>query len=291
MTSCFASLGPKAAIAGCFALILAQFGMCQASPAPADAKEGPEIPALAVTSVRPNPKAAGWRLYPTDDGWSGMGVSMHTLLDEACGPLHQDKIEGWPQWADGAKFDIEGKVDDADLAAYQKLGYEQKKLMLQALLADRFKLKVHFEPQMQPVFLLTVAKGGANLKQTTPDELPSGMKAELGYIPHSRPGEFEGINMPMSSFIQHMTWWAGRVVVDKTGLTGHYDFELKWTPDSEFGPGRAVTGDGNVPLVPAAPAGPSIFTAVEEQLGLKLEPNKAPIPVLVIDHIEEPGPN
>jgi uncharacterized protein (TIGR03435 family) len=81
------------------------------------------------------------------------------------------------------------------------------------------------------------------------------------------------------------------MVVDKTGLTRRYDIKLNWSPDSDLGPGHASVNDGHSPLTPPAPAGPSIFTAVQEQLGLKLEPGKAPVQVLVIDHVDQPAPN
>jgi uncharacterized protein (TIGR03435 family) len=79
--------------------------------------------------------------------------------------------------------------------------------------------------------------------------------------------------------------------VDKTGITGRYDIKLDWSPDNGSGPGITTTGEGQAPPVLAAPSGPSIFTAVEEQLGLKLEPDKAPVQVFVIDRVEEPAPN
>lgn len=276
------------AASACLALAACPCAFGQADLSPTDAP--PKLPAFAVTSVKPNPKASGWRLSPTPDGWSGMGVSLLNLVQEAYLLVEPARIEGIPQWAD-APFDIEGKVDEADAPAFQKLPYDQKRLMLQALLAERFKLAVHYEPRTMPVFALTLARDGPKMKETTPEELPKGMNPEFGYVPHSRSGEFEGINMPISSFIHQLTFWSGRMVVDKTGLTRRYDIKLNWSPDSDLGPGHASVNDGHSPLTPPAPAGPSIFTAVQEQLGLKLEPGKAPVQVLVIDHVDQPAPN
>lgn len=281
------SIAAWAAMA-CLALAACPCAFGQAGVSPADAPS--KLPAFAVTSVKPNPKAPGWRLSPTPDGWTGMGVSLLTLVQEAYLLVEPGRIEGIPQWAD-AQFDIEGKVDEADAAAFQKLPYDQKRLMLQALLAERFKLAVHYEPKTMPIFTLTLAKGGSKMKETTPDELPPGMNREFGQVSRARSGEFEAVNLTVSQLIQHLTFWSGRNVVDKTGLSGRYDIKLNWSPDSDLGPGHALVNDGQSPLTPPAPAGPSIFTAVQEQLGLKLEPGKAPVQVLVIDHVEQPAPN
>jgi uncharacterized protein (TIGR03435 family) len=286
------SAGPAAVACFCFATLALNCVRGQSNPAAGKADSQPQIPRFAVTSVKLNPQARGWRLAPTMDGWSGTGVSLRNLINEAYGPLHQDKIDGWPLWANTAQFDIDGKVDDADLAAYQSLLYPQKKIMLQALLADRFKLAVHFEPQLQPVFALVVAKSGAKIKPTTADELPKDASPEYGHISRSRNGEFEAVNLTIDSFAEIIGGWTGRVVVDKTGLKGRYDFNLHWSPDADFAPGHpALAGDGTTPAASISPAGPSIFTAFEEQLGLKLVPDKAPLPAIVIDHVEQPEPN
>jgi uncharacterized protein (TIGR03435 family) len=261
---------------------------CQTGPAAAPQAA---VPALAVTSVKPNPKADHWRLNLTQDGWSGMGVTLRWILGEAYGTGNQDKIDGFPQWGDSARWDIEGKVDEADAPTFAKLPYSQKRLVLQNLLADRFKLAVHYDSLVKPVYVLTVAKGGPKLKETTPDELPAGLKKESALISGSGRGQFKAINLPIAALASFMTSWTGRNVVDKTGVTGRYDIKLAWSPDSDFGPGHAAANYGQSPLMPPAPTGPSIFTAVKEQLGLKLEPDKAPVQVLVIDHVEEPAPN
>lgn len=271
----------------CLALAACLCGFGQAGSASA---EPPKLPAFAVTSVKPNPKAPGWRLASTPDGWSGTGVSLFTLIREAYGVFEPGRIEGVPQWAD-AQFDIEGKVDEADATTFQKLPYDQKRLMLQALLAERFKLADHYEPRTMPIFVLTLAKGGSKMKETTPDELPEGLNKEFARVTRARSGEFEAINMTVAQLISHLTYWAGRNVVDKTGLTGRYDIKLAWSPDSDLSLGHAAANDGQASLTPPAPTGPSIFTAVQEQLGLKLDPQKGTVQVLVIDHVEEPSPN
>jgi uncharacterized protein (TIGR03435 family) len=142
--------------------------------------------------------------------------------------------------------------------------------MLQSLLADRFQLRVHYESRIQPIYELVLAKGGFKLKPLPADHERGGMSG--------RPGEMilHGMSIADLARSLSMSNEAGRAVVDKTGLTGNYEIDLKWTPDDQQG-----TPD----------AGSTLFTALEEQLGLKLEPAKGPVDTLVIDHVEKPSEN
>jgi len=186
----------------------------------------------------------------------------------------QDYPPGLPAWADKDRFDVEAKADDDTVAAMQKLsGKEQEQFtrgMLQSLLADRFKLRVHYESMLQPVYELVLAKGGSKLKP-----LPAEQKPGWGKFDH---GELilHGRSIAEFAHFLSVSQSTGRTVVDKTGLTGNYDIDLKWTPDDQQG-----TPD----------AGPSLFTALEEQLGLKLVPAKGPVDKLVVDHVEKPSEN
>ena len=138
------------------------------------------------------------------------------------------------------------------------------------MLANRFNLKVHNESRVLPVYALVVAKGGFKLKQShAPAANLSGMMMDRGMI-HIRGGPIG------ARFIVGLSNTTGRIVIDKTGLTGYYDIDLKWTPDEDLAAGVL---------------GPSLLTALEEQLGLKLVSEKAPIDVIVVDHIETPSPN
>lgn len=157
--------------------------------------------------------------------------------------------------------------------------------MLQKLLADRFKLKFHHEQKELPVYVITVAKGGAKMtKEASGPDGPSTFNfRDLG--------DLRVRNLTMADFA---TWFQASVtdkpVVDHTGLTDRYDFDLKWTPDdSQF-----VQFRGSNPLPPPRDnpnAPPSLYTAVQEQLGLKIESNKTPDDVMVIDHVERPSAN
>jgi uncharacterized protein (TIGR03435 family) len=147
--------------------------------------------------------------------------------------------------------------------------------MLQALLADRCHFKAHQETKELPVYDLVIAKGGLKMKEAPPGEQEyygrSGGSSGLTFTAHA--ASVQSLAMSLSSDVS-------RIIVDKTGLgEKKFDFELSWTPDDR----RAADN--------AADAGPSIFTALEEQLGLKLVPSRGPVEVLVIDHMERPSPN
>jgi len=178
-------------------------------------------------------------------------------------------------WVNDEQFDVSAKADPAVLEAWKKLppAEQQKQLrqMVQKMLADRFHLREHTEKRDMPVYALVVAKGGAKLTPSPPDPpADRGLQVDLGLI--------AGRGLTMDTLAQ-MLWTrrelGSRKVIDRTGLTGKYDLKLKWTPEGD----------------PADAGGPSIFTAIQEQLGLKLEPAKAPMDVVVIDHIEKPTAN
>jgi uncharacterized protein (TIGR03435 family) len=149
---------------------------------------------------------------------------------------------------------------------------------MQKLLADRFKLLVHWETREMPVYELVVAKGGAKLPATTRKD--ENMSSSFG---NGKPTG-EGLSAKDLAVVltQVLSQELGREVVDKTGLSGKYDFTLRWTQDGVLGTDAASNG-ADVP--------PSIFTAVEEQLGLKLQPAKGPVQVLVVDDAEMPTEN
>jgi uncharacterized protein (TIGR03435 family) len=167
--------------------------------------------------------------------------------------------------------------------------------MLQALLADRFKLAVHHETKDLPVYSLVIAKGGFKLQESKPDETdPQG---RTGMHISGSSGAMRGQLVSMASLAQFLYGRLNRTVLDKTGLTGKYDFMLKWTPDQNqmqpAGGFQATSGGapGGQPALVADAGAPDLFTAVQEQLGLKLESGKGPVEVIVIDHVERPSGN
>jgi uncharacterized protein (TIGR03435 family) len=194
-----------------------------------------------------------------------------------------DRILGAPDWAKSDKFDIAAKVDSSDVAELQKLSQYQRGLMLQALLVDRFKMVIHAETRELPVFALVIAKNGPKLKEATPED--------KGMMRLTR-GMLVGQGIPitfLANMLMHQSELEGRTVLDKTGLTGKYEVTLQWTPEDQTLPGPADGAQATAP--PSDASGPSIYTALQEQLGLKLESTKGPVEFLVIDHIEQPSPN
>jgi uncharacterized protein (TIGR03435 family) len=191
--------------------------------------------------------------------------------------LSQKPILGDPLPGDSDLFDLDAKIDPADLPA-TPLSSRQLADMLQPVLADRFHLRVHHEMRALHVYSIVLAKGGLKMKESAPPA-PGSPASPAGCF-HTSVGNglrvMHGCTMgDIRNILEGPT---GRYLIDKTGLTGRYDFDLHWTPD-------------NTPVGSPLDGGPSIFTAVQEQLGFKLEPAMAPVDVLVVDSARSPTPN
>jgi uncharacterized protein (TIGR03435 family) len=256
-------------------ILVGQGNVAKGSTGCQAANAGAKAPAYEVISIKPSKVWHPWRNMP--DGLSG-ATTLLSLIYIAYGPLMPGQIAGWPAWSTSAEFDIEAKMDEDTAAALQKLPQKQqatrRRLMLQSLLADRFNLRVHHEIKTLPIYELVVAKGGSKLKESNARETNT-----------NGIGRLTAQAMPMADLALILTIQVGRIVVDKTGLTGGYDFALRWMPDQGGEPPDA----SGLPL--QDDSGPSIFTALQEQLGLKLEPAKGPVEMLVIEHVERPSEN
>ena len=192
--------------------------------------------------------------------------------------LHEKQIAGGPDWAASQKYDVTGLPQAPGIPSIVQL-----RGMIRQLLTDRFKLTFHREPRDMPVYAIIVGPNGHKLTKNdnNPNGLPGLIFRGLGVLPvtNATMGDFAGV---LQSAV------LDRPVVDKTGLTGKWDFQIRWTPDeSQFG-GLGVrvpppTDDPNAP--------PGIFTAFTDQLGLKLDPTRAPVDVVVIDKVEKPSEN
>jgi uncharacterized protein (TIGR03435 family) len=247
-----------------------------------------------VVSVKlHNPDNQESRMKLTPDGVRLSNLPVQDLIVQTYGLVLSDQIVGLPNWANSQRFDIEAKVASSDVAAFRKLTLDQVRSMARPILTDRFKLASHEERRVLPLYALVVAKDGSKL---TPSTL-SGQDGDAGgttragviQMRHaaSANGRTVGVNeltargVSMDRLASTLSQQGlGRVVLDNTALTGRFDFKLSWASDS-------VAAGTDAPDT----SGPSIFTAVSEQLGLKLEPQKGPVPVLVIDHIEAPSPD
>jgi uncharacterized protein (TIGR03435 family) len=242
----------------------------------------------------------------TDPPYEGIfqatDVTVRKLVEMAYGVQHSWLIQGAPSWLNSEAFDIQAKADSVVNDELGKLspdaGRKMKHRMLQTLLADRFKLALHRETQDLPVYALVIAKNGPKLQESKPgDTLPNPIKGSDDRLsPRSiriGPGQLAGHGIPVALLVDLLSLHLGRTVVDKTGLKSIYDFTLQWTPDQSPTPFINRPDDGTAGMGSAPPtesSGSSIFSAVQEQLGLKLEPQEAPVEVLVIDHVERPSP-
>jgi uncharacterized protein (TIGR03435 family) len=257
------------------------------------------LPAFEVVSVKPNKSdSMGMRIAMTPDGISLSGVPLHMMLREAFG-VSNDRIVAEPGWANTARFDIEARVAAADLPALKDLKPAQWFAMLLPVLQERFGLKFHRETRDLTVYALVIGKGGVKMKEADPnDTYANGFRPPNGAsgagMMRMSPGEFLGQGIPVANLVRQLSLVIGSTVVDNTGLAGKYDIDLKWEPDEGSGLMMRTPVGGGPPPTDAPPAegtGPSIFTAVQEQLGLKLESRKEPVDVIVIDHIDQPSEN
>jgi uncharacterized protein (TIGR03435 family) len=277
--------------------LLGQAIVALGGPASPNATEDVKVPVFDVVSVKPNKSDNGMmRIMFKPDGYSATNVFVKLLIQTAYG-IRQDLISGGPGWLESAGYDFDAKVAGPDVDALKKLTPEQRKSMLQPALADRFKLKVHTEIKQLPVYEIVLAKGGSKLKEATVgDTYANGIKGPDGVgrggMMRFGPGQLTAQAVPMTSLTNMLSQQLHRTVLDKTGLTGKYDLELNWTPDQGADP-MFKEPEGSPQRGDAAPdsSGPSIFTALQEQLGLKLQSAKGPVETLVIDHVEMPSEN
>jgi uncharacterized protein (TIGR03435 family) len=222
--------------------------------------------AFDVVSIKPSdPNNRDFAIKPQPNNFTMTGASLKFLIQVAY-DLHDFQIEGAPAWMSSARFDILAKVEPPSTPAESQDWDARQKLLqlrLQSLLADRFKLRAHKGTKEMPVYGLVVAKGGPKLQASTKN---------TGYT--SGRGQFICSDTSMDDLASMLSGEMNRSVLDLTKLTGGYAFTLKWTPDD--GPTTDL---------------PGIFTAIQEQLGLKLVPTKGPVAVLLIDHVEMPSEN
>jgi bla regulator protein blaR1 len=255
-------------------------------------------------SVTPGDPANGviqTRIIYSPNGLMAKNQTLLELIKLAYG-VQANQISGGPDWMSTARFNIDVKLDDSLVAELKKLTPEQHKmehdLMFQNLLADQFKLALHRESRLLPGYALVIAQNGPKVQPAKPgDTYPNGIKSQDGLPagPHRfafGSDEFVAQALPMSFIAEHLARHLNQPVVDRTGLMGDYDFKLKWPQQGEpvetLVHKNAQTGakETTVHITSA-----SLIAAVEEQLGLKLDPQSIPLPVLIIDRAEKPATN
>lgn len=255
------------------------------------------IPTFEVASIKPD-KSAGdgpVMLRFTPNGFIATNIPLKMLIREAYG-VEENQIVKAPNWISSHSYDIEAKVDSAATDDLGKLSLDQRRLMFRPLLAERFGLKTHRESKELPVFELVLAKNGPKFHEAKPgDTYPNGIKGPDGHSGAGmiwiQEGKLTCQAIPMSGFTRILSERLSHNVFDKTGLAGNYDFTMQWPPEDERAGTLPAPPGSQEGSAPAEATGPSIYTVIQEQLGLKLESHKAPVEVLVIDHIEPPSKN
>ena len=248
-----------------------------------------------VASVKPaDPQARGVRIGLSPGGFfTATNVTLGILVQHAY-DVRDFQISGGPGWLDTERYDITARGDGPGVSEdeirkmteVQRNKLEEEFLMkVRTLLADRFQLKVHRETKQLPVYALIVAKGGPKIHPATEDGSPGG---GLSMRRGSAGMEITGQKVLLASLVRLLSDQAGRTVLDKTGLKGSYDFKMSFVPDR--GLSQQPPGAGDDRQLPESD-GPSIFTAVQEQLGLKLDAQKGPVEVLVIDSAQKASAN
>lgn len=287
-----------AAVAAATALIAVAMLDAPAVRAQSAAQTAPAGPKFEVASIKPTAPDEHFMfgVRPMPGGRiSAANVTLKLLIETAYG-LEDFQVFGGQGWIETARYNIEAKPDST-------VGPNEWKEMLKNLLADRFQLAFHRETKDLPVYALVLAKKEGKLGPGMVESKEGGCAARDPSKPLGPPGpgqppfcgnvlggasQLTGTAATVGDMVPTLSRTVGRKVIDKTGLTGKYDITLKYTPDENQ---LATSTMPGAPPPPADASGPSLFTALQEQLGLKLEPQKASVEIYVIDRAEKPSDN
>ena len=241
-------------------------------------------PEFEVATIKPSdPNRPGWGINVNPSGvFRTLNTTLNDLIKFAY-DMHPKQVVGAPAWADSDKFDIEAKPDKPGMPSVN-----QMKVMLQKLLADRFSLVSHKDNKELSAYAITVVKTGAKIKKEENATIPV---PGFGGLPQRG---FNARNATLAEFASVMqAQFMDLPVIDQTGLGNvRYTFVVKFTPDPGMRPfGGAGPPPGALPATPDADAPPDLYSAMEQQLGLRLQKTRAPVEVMVIDKIEKPSSN
>lgn len=240
---------------------------------------GAKVPAYEVVSIKladPGDRNVKWE--PLANGFDFENLPLEPLIHEAYGVHFDNQISGLPEWARTDRYNVSARADEETVETWKKLSSKeldkQKQIMLQTLFAGRFQLKIRREIKKLPVYDLVIAKGGLKIKEAASDEKESFHMYMAGsnITITDQASDIGGLGQSLSNH-------AGRLIVDKTGLGDKkFDIKLQYSRNDQTTPDA---GDES----------PSLFTALEEQLGLQLVPAKEPVDTFVVEHIERPSAN
>lgn len=240
---------------------------------------------LEVASIRPS-KSAGFPIIrPTHDGVIAKNVTVSDLVRDAFWSIgfQEGRIFGLPEWTRVDRYDVAAKMSGNDFGDLRQLSEDNQRQLRQQLLIDRFGLKFHYESREMPAFHLVVAKGGAKLNPAPPP-----VDFATGVL-HEKPGNLTANGVRMERLAIYLMLLQNRPVIDKTGLTGSYDFSLEWQPDEPSPQLPSESGSRQDPAVIGANS--TLPAALKQQLGLQLVNARESVKVLVVDHIDKPSEN
>jgi uncharacterized protein (TIGR03435 family) len=258
-----------------------------------------EVASIRADKPSPDGHISGHVGYLPDGRFTASGMTLKKLVCLAYG-LEDYQVIGGPDWFSSDRYTVEAKAESAVEEQLPKLSEEQRKRvgqhMAQVLLADRLKLVMHQESRDISILALVAAKNGPKLHEATPgDTYANGLKDRNG---QGRAGMMRFMNgkvtaqgVTLDALATQLTEQLHQIVQNKTGLNGNYDFTLEWTPESDHDGRPPMTSGEAGGAVVADSSGLSIITALQEQLGLKLESKKSAMPVFVVDHLERPSEN
>ena len=275
------------------------------------------LPSFEVATIKPSVDGKAAPSINTPSESRTMNVTARNLIEHAYRipwtPGLNERVVGGPDWIDSVHYDVEARIDQSLVAALATMSNEQQKnqigLMMQSLLAERFKLTVHFESRELPIYALAIAKKGVKLaaakdtptvvEQDDPQRpgvvLPTraeGLRKGISVQYRGQEAEMTAKGVTLGQLVQWLAGYSeigGRTVADQTGLGGTYDFTLRWTRERLTA--LSAQSDQAGAAASPEPESPALFTSLSEQLGLRLISTKGPVEVLVIDHIEKPSEN
>ncbi|MGA2651749.1 MAG: TIGR03435 family protein [Terracidiphilus sp.] len=285
--------------------VIAHSGAAQA-PATKPTDSAPSA-VFEAASIKPQAPSSDGSIrtmvqYPANGRLTAAGATVKSLICIAYG-LSDFQVLGGPNWIEEDRYDVQATPGSALEEQLQKMTSDEntvvKHQMLQALLADRFKLIIHHDTKELPIYALVVAKGGPKLTKSKPDDANSDAanasahpsnKGRMRMSFQSTAIEMTAEGMSMDGLARQLASQLGSTVQNQTGLKGIYDVTLRFTPDEAR---LAVPNTGGAPasLSISDNGGTSIFAAVQDQLGLKLESKKGPVEVVVVDHVDKPSDN
>ncbi|BDC51895.1 hypothetical protein F183_A42100 [Bryobacterales bacterium F-183] len=257
-------------------LLLSAFTLC--------AQQTPQPQAFEVISIKPNASTDDRVMIRMAPGgsYTATGIPVRVLLTQAYN-IRDFQISAGPGWIASERYDIQAKAAEGTA---ERMTVDLLRPMLQNLLAERFQLKTHIESREMPVYSLIPGKGGPKLASAAPADPARPPMVRIGR------GMLSAEAITIQALAQQLSQVLGRPVIDNTGLKGLYQVHLEFAPE----PGQGAMGPGGTPpptadTPPGDPNIPSIFVALQEKLGLKLESARGPVDILVIDSISKPAQN